>query len=76
MIKMCVYEQILIYMFVELYKNNNKGLTKQNVLELRDKNENKHQGFFLFFASFWTMYCWYVLHIYVIYHISVILTNI
>ena len=45
---MCVYEQILIYMFEELYKNNDTGLTKQNVLELRDKNENKHQGFFYF----------------------------
>ena len=48
MIKMCVYEQVLIYMIVELYKNNDTGLTKQNVLELSDKNENKHKGFFYF----------------------------
>ena len=58
---MCVYEQILIYMFVELYKNNDTGLTKQNVLELRDKNENKHQGFFYFLHHFGPcvagMYC-------------------
>ena len=45
---MCVYEQKLIYLFVQLYKNNNTRLTKQNVLELKDKNENKHQGFFIF----------------------------
>ena len=35
-VKMCIYEQILIYMFVELYKNIDTGLTKQNVLERRE----------------------------------------
>ena len=54
---MCVYEQILIYMFVELYKNNDTGLTKQNILEKRNgnctkKNENKYQGLFYFLHHF------------------------
>ena len=44
-------------MFVELYENNNIGLTKQNVLEKRngnctEKNENKHQELFYFFHHF------------------------
>ena len=54
---MCLYEQALIYMFVELYKNNNTGLTKQNILEKRntnctEKNENKRQGSFYFLHYF------------------------
>ena len=49
---MCVYEQILIYMFAELYKNNDTGLTKDNVLEYRDKKDNNHQGFFYFLHHF------------------------
>ena len=75
---MCVYDQILIYIVVELYKNNNTGLTKHNVLEKRngnciEKNENKHQGFFYFLHHFGPciagMYCicmWYDI-IYVLY---------
>ena len=52
--KLGVHKQILIYMFVELYKHNDTGLTKQNILEKRNdnctkKNENKHQGFSIFY---------------------------
>ena len=57
---MCAYEQILMYIFVELYKINNTGSTKQNLLELRDKYENKHQGFFYFMhhgPCIASMYC-------------------
>jgi len=39
-------------MFVELYNNNDTGLTKDNVLEYRDKKENNHQGFFYFLHHF------------------------
>ena len=43
-------------MFVELYKNNETGLTKQNVLEKKNvictqKNENKHLRFSIFIAN-------------------------
>ena len=53
MIKMSVYEQILIYIFVELYKNNNTGLTKLNILSMRngnctEKKEIKYQGYYFF----------------------------
>ena len=45
------------YIFTELYKKNDKGLTKQNVLETRNgsntqKIENKHTGFFYFLHHF------------------------
>ena len=62
---------------VELYKNNDTGLTKQNVLEMRNgnsiqKDENKYGGFFYFLHHFGPS----IAGMYIIYHLIVFISKI